>query len=1180
MGAGVLLRGGYVLTCAHVVLPESDWYVKPPPLDRVAVYADFPGDPLPSPPLRARLMRDYLVQPTREFTGDLAVLKLETEPSVPYATLHQQILGRGDLVHITGYPENVIGGEHETARLNARGGPARWPEWVQLDPEGNSHSVQHGYSGAGAVHERSRQVIGIVVYRTSERVGQLPNEHSYVIPTDTILRHLQLDSLPVQVTGSSAVSSDIMSRRSSTSRAAPGLRRWLTRWLDREEGTGDVVIAFTGGDGGGREADTWQALRSTLALADPEHDARQPAGNSSLEPQAGTIDIAEDAERRTMTELATKVASRSGLAMGLDDEVLPRIADESPPLAAAFLSIDRSPDGEGIMELLLALRHSEQRRLLLTFHDRESPLVRRVCEELMGADWHTRWVARVRGKIVRLEALEQWTKAAEAPHKALERALNELCEAGPDSDLMPYRLFRLDLDVEDALLRTAVPKGSPSDDSADYLVFPPGDELTALPIVSVRDPGRLARRKARSDQESQEELRLSPGEVLHEQYSVVGPLARGSYGQVYLAHDKSLEDREVALKGLRHPDRDKDVQQAHMERQLLVELNHPSIIRVINYAKPPKRNDEFIVMEFANGGDLWFIASLIAQGHPQFSHAERVREFIASYGLRVLEALSYLHDQRLVYGDLSLGNVMHCGNGIKLIDVAAVRPSGTPGPCTIRPPEAGEEGIMTARGDLYCLGKILRELLDRVPQPPEDLGTQSLDRILTRATADRPATRFANAREMRDQLRGVLRELRSLRLHEETFEPSKLFDPGSKALDGQLGSAPPLSQWAPDGAGRPSLGRVPEPSDVAVGLPMPRPAPSDRNIRRLQRISYDDPEGLLQRSEGWQPKTRELHLLRCRLYLRLADSLDDARDELVQARRCVGARPSLDWRLAWHHGLISLAGGARTGDSDHLFTALEEARGHFDDVYRDIPGEYAPKLALGYCHEKLAERERDPEKRGGHLAQAIKFYGAVWRRNRDLGSAAFGLARIQLAQDRFDEALQVLKDVPPGSGYRTAARLAIVRIHASARTVAHAQEACKAWYGLIRHEGFTDREARTRLNTDLLERLFDLVFGSSKTETGRKDASSAAEPHPLLVEIHEAAPGAEVPRTERDLRRALSDAYRKLTAQVPRSGRREDAVLAETLLDNAIRIRRPPDASTRLPGWLRRRPAGSGGGGR
>lgn len=475
-----------------------------------------------------------------------------------------------------------------------------------------------------------------------------------------------------------------------------------------------------------------------------------------------------------------------------------------------------------------------------------------------------------------------------------------------------------------------------------------------------------------------------------------------------------------------------------------------------------------------------------------------------------------------------------------------------------------------------------------------------------------PKRRYASAQEMALQLRGVLRELRSLRLGEETFEPSPLFDRAATALDGQLGKAPPLDRWRAGGAGGHLLGAgVPDPAEVAVALPVPKPDQRDPNWKELQRTSYADPAGLLQLSDEWLASP-ELHLLRCRLHLELAR--DQARPgappavagaggrgrdrqllaaamELDRARRLLGERADYDWRLDWHRGLTELAHGRP-----------HQALACFDEVYYAIPGEYAPKLALGYCHEKLADVRRGTDDDGAPGAaarkapedreeredrekreqQAMRFYDAVWRRNHALGSAAFGLARIHLARHSPDLALAYLDGVPPDSRHRTAARTAMVRIHASppsdgsAPTVASAVRAYGALRRLVSHEGLTDRQSYERLTTELLELLLELV-GAAREKTDPLAELRASLP-----------PGTSVPATERELREQLSASYRKLAKQVPRTDRAEDATLAEALLDSAYRTRplglkhyrdRNPDrdrardrARRPLTAWLPRRP--------
>ena len=111
-----------------------------------------------------------------------------------------------------------------------------------------------------------------------------------------------------------------------------------------------------------------------------------------------------------------------------------------------------------------------------------------------------------------------------------------------------------------------------------------------------------------------------------------------------------------------------------------------------------------------------------------------------------------------------------------------------------------------------------------------------------------------------------------------------------------------------------------------------------------------------------------------------------------------------DWRLAWHHGLRRLALAA-------------DARGAFDAVYSELPGEVAPKLALAFA----AEAAGDP-------ATAGHYFRLVWAVDRSCVSAAFGLARACLAAGDRPGAIAALAAVPGTSSHYAAAQIAAVRI--------------------------------------------------------------------------------------------------------------------------------------------------------
>ncbi|MFC8362857.1 tetratricopeptide repeat protein [Streptomyces griseorubiginosus] len=773
------------------------------------------------------------------------------------------------------------------------------------------------------------------------------------------------------------------------------------------------------------------------------------------------------------------------------------------------------------------------------------------------------------------------------------------------------------------------------------------------------------------------ELPLPPGRLLAGQYRLIRPLGYGGMGEVYLALDTKVDDREVAIKMLRPERAGAAAGALARERRALVDLGHDDIIRVFNYGHHPELGD-FLVLQYVDGLTLEEVRARAELNPGEFGD-RRFHEFVLAYGVRILSALAYLHADRpgKVYGDLKPDNVMHDGTTTKIIDVGSVRPVGAPGMTTdgFRAPTVGPNGESRGQDDLFSLGETLRRLCGlgrsaedlarlgdlrtlgefrgvgeapgggegndigeglgveepprregapgrdsslhregapgpdgalhregapgvertpgvegapgrqggsprngapgpqdvpgtagapapRTPSPvpkdawsvadatapvPHGLGLVSLARVLRRATLRVPAGRFADAREMDEQLRGVFRELRSLRTGTETFEPSPLFLQSPYALDGALGSAPPLAHWAAPDA--PSPFAPPSPAEVAQRLPVPRPDPHDEHHAELSRLADAAPEALLQHIGDW-PDSTEVHLLRCRLRLRNpADGPDAAERELRAAETRIGpGRAPYDWRLDWHRGLLALARGQ-----------VAAAWGHFDRVYAAIPGEYAPKLALGHCAERL-----------GHGHAALTFYEAVRLRNPSLGSAAFGAARARLARDgerAREEAVRELDAVPQHSRHRTAARTAAVRI--GIEYVRRAErdddvprrlrEVLDRLSLLFHAHGLTDEEARVRMTVEVWEAVQGALARGALDAAGLAGLSAAADPRLGL------------PPDEHALREDLSHRYVTLAHQAARSTAAEDAAVAEILLDRAYEIRPPAFRHRRDSPWLGRR---------
>ena len=635
------------------------------------------------------------------------------------------------------------------------------------------------------------------------------------------------------------------------------------------------------------------------------------------------------------------------------------------------------------------------------------------------------------------------------------------------------------------------------------------------------------------------EPKLRQGELVADQFEVVGCLAHGGLGWVYLARDLNLDGEYRVLKGLIDTNNADALELAIAERRFLTRLHHQNIVSIVTHVTHPDPHTGeltgYIVMEYVGGRSLREIKHLAISGKPL-----RV-EHIIGYGCEILLALEYLHGEGLLYCDMKPDNVIHSDNGIKLIDLGGVRRIGdrdspvvgTP-PYQVSRQEISTRGL-TVRSDIRTVGKTLEELLevcaDRLPAADNRMapGVESFRRVISRATSEYER-RFASAALMSEQLQGVLREILALRDGNERPAPSSMFTPTAVLLDAGLGAAPQLSRWTGPGPG-PGPGTVagrrhiladgrPEPQTVAAGLPVPRVDPADPAAAFLSTVSASDPVRLIRKlapgvgETAWQDQTAEIEFCRCRAQLQLHDN-NRAQASLTAAGEALGvAGRRHNWRWGWHRALLALARGR-----------VPEAQTEFDEVYALLPGEDAPKLALGYCAEALGEPER---------AEAL--YQAVWRRDRSQASAAFGLARIRLSRADRTGAVEILDQVPAVSRHYDAARIAAVRVHSEylpaangdgQPTAADFQEVVGRLPNLYLDQGEDDGDARRRLaavaQEVALDRIRELgpaglprhggtILGSPPTERWLRDKLADALPklaqkaltaddHALLVDL-------------------------------------------------------------------------------
>jgi serine/threonine-protein kinase len=249
---------------------------------------------------------------------------------------------------------------------------------------------------------------------------------------------------------------------------------------------------------------------------------------------------------------------------------------------------------------------------------------------------------------------------------------------------------------------------------------------------------------------------LQPGERLRA-WTLLAELGRGGMGQVFLAErsDGHYQQR-AAIKLLRGLGGALAPEQLARERQILANLNHPHIARLIDGGATPA-GQPYLVMDYVDGER---IDSYLAALQPGL-------DATLALFTQVAEAVAYAHRQMVVHCDIKPGNVLVGTDGrAMLLDFGIAqlqdqRGSTETGPQALTPRYASPEQIAgapaTAASDIYSLGRMLDELL-RLLRPPAPRENE-WQAIVAKACAHRPQDRYLSV----DALLADLRRFRSHR---------------------------------------------------------------------------------------------------------------------------------------------------------------------------------------------------------------------------------------------------------------------------------------------------------------------------------------------------------------------------------------------------------------------------------
>jgi len=482
---------------------------------------------------------------------------------------------------------------------------------------------------------------------------------------------------------------------------------------------------------------------------------------------------------------------------------------------------------------------------------------------------------------------------------------------------------------------------------------------------------------------------LKPGDLVVGQYEVKGAIAFGGLGWIYLGFDRTLS-RYVVLKGLLNTEDASSAAVAVAERQFLATVKHANIVGIYNFVN--HGSEGFIVMEYIGGKTLKEIRK--ARGPLP------IPETIA-YIHRILSAFAYLHSLELVYCDFKPDNIMLEGNDVKLIDMGGVRriddlAGDIYGTVGYTAPEAGEGPTIVS--DLFTIGRTLMVLvadikgftseylytLPSAQEIPVFAEQESFYRFLLKATATNPDDRFQSADEMADQLIGVLREVVSMETKTPHPATSTIFS-GDRLAMVVSGDFEPIKA---------DHHQLPVPLLDATDPGFKAIVNAGEITDPLKRVFV-----LTQIVDKFPDSTEAL--------LRLANSMIESNnyEGATKILKKVEENNAWDWRVFWYRGRMLMAQNQ-----------YKEAQAAFDQVYFDLPGELAPKLALALAAE-----------RAGNLNLATSMYNLVSTTDSSYSAAIFGLARVNNAKGDRQGAVEALKRTGQSSSLFTRAQIEIAR---------------------------------------------------------------------------------------------------------------------------------------------------------
>ena len=267
---------------------------------------------------------------------------------------------------------------------------------------------------------------------------------------------------------------------------------------------------------------------------------------------------------------------------------------------------------------------------------------------------------------------------------------------------------------------------------------------------------------------------IMKGQKISDRYQIIKSIGEGGMANVYLAYDTIL-DRNVAVKVLRGDlaTDEKFVRRFQREALSASSLNHPNIVEVYDVGED--NGQYYIVMEYIEGKHLKEL--LKKRGHLTITE-------VVDIMLQITDGMSVAHDSYIIHRDIKPQNIMILENGlVKITDFGIAmamnatqltQTNSVMGSVHYLPPEQANGKGATLQSDIYSMGILMYELLtgklpyrgenaveialkhlkEPLPSIREEIPNipNSIENIIKKATAKNIKNRYADAREMHEDL--------------------------------------------------------------------------------------------------------------------------------------------------------------------------------------------------------------------------------------------------------------------------------------------------------------------------------------------------------------------------------------------------------------------------------------------